>query len=107
MATGLVVRCGLLLALGDAWWGPAEFVLPAEAEEGKPLPEPHTKAPTPAYRRPPPPSPSFDKFPPAGKLLPAYPQFHFSLSRFDDVLAINDPNGVQWLDGRWHYFFQL
>ncbi len=105
--TVLVVRCGLLLALGDASAGPAVVVLPAEVV-GKPLPEPNTKTLTPAYRpAPPPPSPSFDNFPPAGKSLPAYPQFHFSLSRFDDVLAINDPNGVQWLDGRWHYFFQL
>ena len=45
--------------------------------------------------------------PAPGKLLPAYPRFHFSLSRFDDSLAINDPNGVQWLGGVWHYFFQL
>ena len=43
--------------------------------------------------------------PPPGELLPAYPRFHLSLARFD-TLAINDPNGVQWLDGRWHYFFQ-
>jgi hypothetical protein len=43
--------------------------------------------------------------PPPGDLLPAYPRFHLSLARFDTV-AINDPNGVQWLNGRWHYFFQ-
>ena len=47
------------------------------------------------------------KLPPPGKLLPAYPRFHLSLSRFTDTLAINDPNGVQWLGGVWHYFFQL
>jgi hypothetical protein len=44
-------------------------------------------------------------FPPPGPLLPAHPRFHLSFARFVNS-SVNDPNGVQFYGGKWHYFFQ-
>jgi sucrose-6-phosphate hydrolase SacC (GH32 family) len=43
-------------------------------------------------------------FPAPGPALPSFPRFHLTFARF--ATAVNDPNGVQWFDGAWHYFFQ-